>query len=226
MKTPTTRRAPSSRSLVPFALPAMLLLTAALAPAAPQQSSASSSPTAGTQTRGQAAPAPRPPTATITNDDLRPANGQTGSSGQARAGNQTDVDATGGELRAQQALQQRLGSMESRLSGLIAAMNAAAGAQRTDAMGAVIQEMASQLAEMRQMLLGAGLSATAAQSGQGADAVFITPSSAAQADERRRGVLGETTPAEPESNTGRLAPGPVPSSSQPTQAESRRSGEP
>jgi hypothetical protein len=184
---------------------------------------------------------PTQSTPVITNDTLATANqrisNRTTPTAETRAAaeDQRRVDGSDGVMTAaeRRALERSLGSMDARLDQLLGSMNRATGADRTEAMVGVIQELVAQVAQLRRLLLATdfggsgdlGTLGTATGDGQ---AVFITPSSVAQAEERRQGVFadpaGSTTGAQ--TTTRRPQPGTTSgTSSLSAQGESRRRGE-
>jgi hypothetical protein len=121
-------------------------------------------------------------------------------------------------------LEQQLAGMDARLDQVMAAMSSSTGAQRSDALAAVVRELASQITVMRQALLASGSSSfdTASDPGQ---TIFITPSgSVVQARERCVNGL-EQPPTAGAAATGATRIEQSSTSGLTTQAQSRRTGD-
>jgi hypothetical protein len=132
---------------------------------------------------------------------------------------------TAQQSAAQQSALRQLASMDSRLDDLVAAVNAATGSERDQALATAVQELASQITAMRQALLASGF--TSFDRLADGQTIFISPSSV-QA-QSRRSALG--TPATITDVAGvplitNLGSQPVPASGMSAQAAQRRGGDP
>jgi hypothetical protein len=230
----TQPRTPAKHPFVSVAVKAAALLVGSTIAFAQQQTA----PTQSTQpaTNGAADPlaAIGQHPAIPTTDDIRQARferlermdalrGQTPPSNTA-----LDRSATTSLLTSaqRQTMLRSLDTMDLRLDHTTAMLDTATGAQCNNALLAVVQKLASQLDQMRQVMRAPEL-ATTFDNGVGDQAIFITPSSLERRENWRRQQLDQAAAyaGYPQASTRPVEPATPPTSGLDAQAQSRRSGE-